>query len=373
MMRTASPPLNVIHTESSLGWGGQEIRILTEAAGMIARGHQVTLLTPGEAPIFEEAKLYGVPTQALPIAWRRPAGLRALRDWIRRNPVDLFNTHSSTDSWLVAVANASLRHAPPQVRTRHISAPISTGWSSRWLYTRATRHVVTTGEALRRTLIDTNGYPAERITSIPTGIDLRKFDPAHTESSIRRELGIDPQAPVITIVATQRSWKGHTYLFDAFAALKPRWPELQLLVVGDGPQWANLQAKIQADGLQDLHMAGLRRDIPQILAGSDIFALPSYANEGVPQSILQAMAMQLPIVSTPVGAIEEAVLDGKNGLLVQPHSAEAVADALHTLLGDPARRKAMGQEGRRIMQQEFSLERMLERMEAVFLAARERN
>ncbi|MBL8515099.1 MAG: glycosyltransferase, partial [Betaproteobacteria bacterium] len=110
-------PLSILHTESSLGWGGQEIRILTEARGFLDRGHQVTLLTPRAAPIFAAAEQRGIPVVDVDIAKKRLSHLSALRQWFK-NPgtrFDLVNTHSSTDAWLVAIAGVLDRHVPPAV------------------------------------------------------------------------------------------------------------------------------------------------------------------------------------------------------------------------------------------------------------------
>ena len=118
-------PLRIVHTESSLGWGGQEMRILAEAQGLARRGHAVTLLCPAEARIHAESAHWGVPVVALPIARKRLRGLRALRDWLAAHPADVVNTHSSTDSWLAALALRWLGRRTPIVRTRHISAPVA--------------------------------------------------------------------------------------------------------------------------------------------------------------------------------------------------------------------------------------------------------
>src|SRR5204862_440779 len=141
--------LHIVHAESSCGWGGQEIRVLTEARGMIACGHRVTLLAPAESRIAQVATGMGIAVQPLPIDRKRLSGLWAMFRWMRRNSrnVDVINTHSSTDSWLVALACALLPGAPPIVRTRHVSSPIASNAQTRWLYQRAASHVVVTGEA----------------------------------------------------------------------------------------------------------------------------------------------------------------------------------------------------------------------------------
>jgi len=135
--------MRIVHTESSLGWGGQELRILSESRGLARRGHEVTLLCPLEARIHAEAPSFGLRTVALPIAIKRIDGLLALRRWLRTNACDVVCTHSSTDSWLGALAALGLRR--PIVRMRHISAPAPRNALTRWLYGRPAR-IVTTGD-----------------------------------------------------------------------------------------------------------------------------------------------------------------------------------------------------------------------------------
>lgn len=360
--------MNIVHTEASCGWGGQELRILSEAAGLIARGHRVTLLCPAESGIFREAARFGVPAEALPIARKRPAGVAALRRWLASHEVDVVNTHSSTDTWLTALACATLRRPPPIVRTRHISAAIPRNLASRWLYATATRHVVTTGEALRRQLIADNGIPAAQVTSVPTGIDPQRFLPAADRAALRAELGLAPDGKYLGIVATLRSWKGHGYLLEAFAALaRPEWT---LLIVGDGPQREALERRVGELGLAGrVSLVGQQRDPERWLQALDVFCLPSYANEGVPQAVLQAMLTALPIVTTPVGAITEAVTDGKTALVVPPRDAAALAAALARLIDEPALAAALGAAARRDAEARFSREAMLDRMERIFADA----
>ena len=220
-----------------MGWGGQEIRILTEALGMLERGHRVTLLCPMEANIFSAAQKRQINVVNLPLGRKKLRGLFALRAWLKSQPADIINTHSSTDSWLAALAIATLKHPPPLIRTRHISAPVSKNASTRWLYDKATRHIVTTGEALRQQLIETNGFDPMHITSVPTGIDLSRFVPGDKRRA-RAQLGLSLDTPVIGIVATLRDWKGHRYLIDAFARMAAS--NALLLIVGDGPQLPRL-------------------------------------------------------------------------------------------------------------------------------------
>jgi glycosyltransferase involved in cell wall biosynthesis len=359
--------VRILHTESSTGWGGQEIRILTEAQGMIARGHQVALLTPASADIYPAAQRRKIPVVPLPMEKKRPRALLAMRKWLaaHRAQFEVINTHSSTDSWLVALARATLAGVPPVVRTRHVSTRVHNDRATRWLYQSASAHIVTAGEALRRQLVRENGFAAERITSVPTGIDLARFRPME-RADARRKLGLDSR-PALGILATLRDWKGHDYLLDAWQRLAPRFPDWQLVVIGDGPQRARLEGRVAHEGLAaSVRFVGNQDDVPLWLASLELFTLPSFGDEGVPQGIMQAMACGLAVVATSVGAIEEAVQRDRTGLIVPPRDAAALADALGLLMADPARRAAMGEAGRQYALAHFGIDGMLDKMEAVF-------
>ena len=355
-----SERLVVVHTESSLGWGGQEIRILSESQGLRRRGHDVRLLCPPEARIYGEAPKWGLPTAALPISRKNVAGFRALRGWLKAHRCDVVSTHSSTDSWLCALSLASLGRPVPMVRTRHISARVSGDPLTRWLYTRATLRIVTTGEALKRELVERNGFPAERIESVPTGVDPEVFRPGDRQAA-RAALRLPAEAMLIGIVATLRSWKGHRYLLEAL-------PEgAQLVIVGDGPQRGALETRATELGIAArVRFAGNQANVLPWLQSLDVFALPSYANEGVPQALLQAMLAGLPCVTTSVGSIVELAKDGKTALVVPPRDVDALRAALQTLCEDPHLASRLGTAARQHCAASFSRERMLERMEAIY-------
>lgn len=360
-------PLSIVHTETSAGWGGQEIRILTEASGMLARGHRVRLLAPSGTALARAAVRAGIPLTALPIERKRWRDLHAMRRWIRasRSQVDVLNTHSSTDSWLAAIACAVTPRAPPIVRTRHVSTVVNRHAATRWLYARATAHVVTTGEALRQQLASRLRIPGDRLTSVPTGIDLARFVPANATDA-RRQIGLPPQ-PTLGCVATLRDWKGHDYLLEAIASEREKWSGWTVVIVGDGPHRPKLEAHLAALRLGDsVRLVGHQDDVVPWLQAMDVVTLPSYGEEGVPQAIMQAMACGIAVVSTPVGAIEEAVSPGLTGLLVAPRSTAALAAGLAQLRDDPSLRARMGAQARLRALRDFGIERMLDRMEAIF-------
>ncbi len=334
---------------------------------MIGHGHQVTLACTHGARIFAEAPRFGVPVTALPIGRKRPQGVAALRRFLTKHPVDAINAHSSTDAWQVALTCRALKASPPLVRTRHISAPVPRDRLTRWLYTKATAHVVTTGEAIRSALIRDIGIDPARVTSIPTGVDPLRFAPRDKQEA-RRWLRLPETAPLVGICATLRSWKGHRYLIDAMPMLAHR--DAQLLIVGEGPQREALEHQVAALGLGNrVRLIGNQNDVAPWLAAFDVFALPSYADEGVPQALVQAMFVGAPCVTTDAGAIGEAAIADLTALVVAKENTIALAAAVDRLLGDAALGRSLATAARERVVAKFGLASMLEHMEAVFRRA----
>ena len=342
---------------------------------MMRRGHRVGLICPRSSRIFSEARRFGVPVTALPIARRRPVGIVALARFLATHPVNVVNTHSSIDSWLVALACrspwVSRARRPALVRTRHLSVPVPHDMLTRWLYTRATAEIVTTGESIRQQLIRGIGVAPERATSIPTGVDPKRYSPRDKAAS-RHTLGLPEDVPLVGIVATLRSWKGHRFLVEAMPLLARR--NAQLLIIGDGPQRDALERQIAELGLSSrVWLTGNQSNVVPWLAALDVFALPSYANEGVPQALIQAMHLGIPCVTTDAGAIGEIAIHDVTALVVSKQNAVALAGAIDRLLGDPALCARLAWSGRERALAKFSLEAMLDRMEAVFRRATNAN
>ena len=367
-------PLKILHTESSCGWGGQEIRILTEIHGTLNRGHSVTLITPAQSNIAREALKSGISTVCLDIEKKGLRGLFALRSWLKNNRVDVINTHSSTDSWLAAIACATLKNPPAIVRTRHISSPIPNNFASRWLYQRATALTATTGERLREQLIAKMGMDGNRVQSVPTGIDFTRYRPLDAvakHAARQRFFKSSNDIFIVGIVATLRSWKGHTYLLDAIKSLPA---DVHCLIVGDGPQAAALQQKIDEDGLSTrVSMTGNLGDVEIALNAFDCFVLPSYANEGVPQALMQAMACGLAVIATPVGSVDEIVTDGETGLMVPFKDSAAIASAITQLRTDSALRARLSAAALARAQARFGDTIMVDKMTALFSRAAAEN
>lgn len=146
--------LSIIHTESALAWTDQQARILAEVQGLMHRDHDVKLLCPPHALIHSEAARRRVPVLTLPIARKRPVGVKVLYEWFKRNRCDVVCTHSSTDAWLAALALLALGRPFPMVYAPQVPAPAPTNVATRWLYKRGANKIVAYGEAPEKELAE---------------------------------------------------------------------------------------------------------------------------------------------------------------------------------------------------------------------------
>ena len=351
----------VLHTEASRGWGGQEVRILAEIDWLQARGWRLLLACQQGSGIHAHAPRVRVPVT--PLSMRSPwdvIALARLCALIRRERVELVHTHSSVDGWLGGMA-ARLAGVPV-VRSRHVSIPIRRRWNP--VYSLLADRIVASGEAIRRILIDA-GVRGSKVVAFPAGVDLTRFSPGPACAPVRRELGLI--GPVIGSVAMFRGSKGHAELLEAFARLEGLFPEAALLLVGDGTRRLSLEELAKARGVGDrVVFTGFRDDVPELLRTMDCFVLASTRTEGVPQSLLQAMAVGCPVVATAVGGIPELVQHGVNGLLVPPGDPAALAAAIRTLLTEPARAREMAEQGRALVRSRFSHTHAVECLERLY-------
>ncbi len=357
-------PLTILHTEASLGWGGQEIRIVLEAESLSRLGHRLLIVAPPESRIFSEASARGI--TAIPLAMTRrtfPVALMRLIRLIEQHRVDIVNTHSSLDSWIASLAARLSTRRPRIIRTRHIHTAVRGG---KIIYGTLPDQIITTSEAIRQLLIARCGVRPDQIATIPTGVDLDQFHPAVPET-FRQEMGIGRETVLIGMVSVLRSWKGHQYFLAAVDRLRKQAARMAFVIVGDGP----IRGQIE-QWRADLHLeatvtlTGHRNDVPQILAALDVLVLPSYAHEGIPQILLQAQAMATAVVASDIDGIREVVIDGETGLLSPPRDSQALAGRIERLIGDAALRERLGQQSRARVLAQWTLPQMTDRILALY-------
>ena len=233
-----------------------------------------------------------------------------------------------------------------------LSALHSTGWPDgvghlNRLLTGITTGFIAVARAHGEHLATHEGFPEEKVFVIPNGIDTDRFqfDPDGRQHW-REQLGIPQDSPVAGIVAALRPEKNHELFVRAASAVTKQIPNAHFIVVGDGPERANIEGWINQLEMQDsIHLAGCTHEIPAVLSAMDLFALTSH-NEASPVSILEAMCCQRPVVATNVGSVRESVIDGKTGSLVDEGNLEQTVERWLDILGDKDLASQMGKQGR---------------------------
>lgn len=221
-------------------------------------------------------------------------------------------------------------------------------------------------QGVRDYLIEQCALDPAKVRVVPNGVDLERLRTHRPWAEVRQELGLAGNARVVGLVARLDHWgKGHREFLTALAALMDRYP-VEALIIGGGRREAEMRQLAAAMGLAGrVHFLGQRPDIPDLLAALDIFVLPSHS-EGVSLALLEAMGMGLPVIATAVGGLPEVVADGVNGLLIPSQDPEALAQALARLLDDPALAKKLGENARRQVEENFSLERLGRKINEIY-------
>jgi glycosyltransferase involved in cell wall biosynthesis len=272
---------------------------------------------------------------------------------------DVVNTHSSDDSWMAGFV-ARMLGVPLIIRTRHVSTPIGSAFS----YKAFPHLILTTSQAIRESLIAC-GIDQERIVAVPTGIDSNRF---HFSSSWRREIrekhGFSEEDILVGNICVLRSWKGLDFFIDTAARMPPQF---KFILVGDGPQRLRLQDKAKGMGLEDrLVFPGHQEAIEKYFSALDLYFFTSYANEGVPQSLLQARSVGLPMVVCRTPSVLEILQGVEDVITVEygdaPSACGALEKALQIARVPEDRRKYKND----WINSEHSLESMLERIRELY-------
>ena len=235
-------------------------------------------------------------------------------------------------------------------------------------------YALAVSEAVRRFVIEDFGIPSSRIEVLHYGMDIDGMAASGPDAGprIRREHGLDQDAPVITVMGRLIPEKGHEQLIRAMPMVLAACPAAVLVIVGDGPSRRDCERLVGALGLgAAVRFLGYRSDVPDLLAAADVAVVPSLWVEGFGYVALEAMCAGLPVVASRVGGLPEVVVHGETGLLVPAGDSEALAEALVQVLRDPDLRRSLGDAGRRRARL-FTVERHCARMTRVYARAVER-
>lgn len=354
----------ILHTESSTGWGGQEMRILREALGMRKRGHEIFFAVERGGHLVERAKREGFLVYEIDFSkYLAPIAVRKIIRIIKMHQIHLVNTHSSLDAWIAAVAARLKKRSI--VRTRHLSTSIRAGVNSRLLYGKLADFVVTTSSAIVSTIVNQANISKERCRCIATGVDeaALQVDPLQVRA-FRDRVAPEGQ-PLIGTACVVRSWKGIEDLLYAANILR----QCKWVIIGGGylERPKQLVKELQLEKI--VHFTGHLENPYPAIASLDFFALLSTAHEGISQALLQAAYLGKPLIATRVGGSPEICIEGETGRLVSPSHPDEVVRVIQQLIDHPAHAQEMGENAHRLVANRFTMNNTLDEMESVYAEA----
>jgi glycosyltransferase involved in cell wall biosynthesis len=368
-----SDSLKLLHLMSCRGWSSDAYWAGRVVRELEARGHRVTFVGRAgtEEKVLGRLRDLGVrDLRTLGFGGRRAplrtaADLRTLRRLLGGH--DLAHAHRGREHWLAAAAGVGARPPAPLVRTRHIVAPVRPHALNRWLYARATAHVITVSRAIREQYLAAGLLPPERVTAVLGGVDHRAFSPSVDGGPFRRGLGLAEDARTVGIMAGLRPMKDHTTFLGAAKLVAARHPAVRFVVVGDGPAGPAVRARVAELGLAAVVvMTGFVPRPEAAVAAMDVAVYSSRSSEGMGRVLYEYMAMARPIAATAVGLAPEILADGETALLVPPSEPAALARAIEILLDDREFAARAGARCRRLVEEAYSGEAVARAVETVY-------
>ncbi|MEW6071647.1 MAG: glycosyltransferase family 4 protein [Planctomycetota bacterium] len=366
-------PLSVAFVNSTHRWRGVKSWTLRVATGLERRGHKVHLFIARGNVFAAAAREAGLEVTEVRFGpdWN-PLAVRALRHGLASAGTQVVVTNVSKDNRTAGPASRALRL--PILQRVGASGDLRDRWKVRLEQRRYVDRIVVPARVIADRL---RAFPwldaGRRVSVIANGIDLERFRPGIGQGTLRRELGLDDATPLVVAASQISPVKGIPVLIEAFATLPALSPSPHLILIGEGDaESASLTQARRLGAADRVHALGFRRDLDLLLEDADLVAHPSmFDGEGLPNSVLEAMAKGKAIVATRIGGTGEAVEHGVEALLVEPGDAAGLSAALRDLLTDSELRARLGRAARGRAERDFDERAMVARMEALLLAVRE--
>jgi len=365
--------MKILLLATHLNLGGIGIYTTSLAGQLKALGNEVIVASSG-GELIEEIKREGIAHIDIPINTSADIGFHTIVSYlkllpiVRDKPIDII--HAQTRVTQIIANMLSRRSKAVFITTCH-------GFFKRRLFRRMFpcwgTHTIAISDAVRQHLVYDFKLPKEKISVVYNGIETKRFNrlvSSEDKLHIKKEYGLS-DLPVIGIISRLSSVKGHKYLLGAFASALKKMPDIQLLVVGDGPRKYKERLKSQAEALgitKRVKFHAACRDTAIPLSIIDVFCHPSL-QEGLGLSILEAMAMGIPVVASDVGGIYTLIQHKSNGLLVPSKDEEALSSAILDILSDKEKAKIMGKLSRSIVEQKFTIRMMTDGILKVYKKA----
>ena len=354
--------MTVLHTETLKRWGGQQNRVVTEAAGLNKKGHNVIIACHRGSVIAEKAREKGIKVYEVNMVKQAHVStIPRLMSIMKKEGVDIVSTHSSVDSW--AGGLAARLSGRRLVRFRHNLYPIGRDPLTRFIYSIPDR-IIVISNAVRDVLAGC-GLKKERLVTITSAVDAGRFDPSVPD--LRDELGISRDTTVIGNTSTFTEVKGQEDLLQAFNIIGRNIPCVLLFAGSLEEPFKSRYLSYVDPGFRDrVVFLGHRDDIPRVLKTIDIFVYPSLL-EGLGTALLEAMAMGKTAVVSDIPTFRDFIEDGVNGLFFRVNDPGDLAEKVLSLMRDKDPGRRLGENARATVLERFGIDRMVDLTESLYM------
>jgi glycosyltransferase involved in cell wall biosynthesis len=358
--------------------GGMEAHVMQLAQGLVRRGYEVATICspqPAIAPMRDALAGAGIPVHSLALRRRSATGavdrFRSLVNTLRRYPGAIVHLHftgfGGGDLVTLAARLAGSRAVVRSVHLPPVPPVTSRDRLSVRVRDRLLDKVIYVSEQTRREHLSLLGRDERRGTVVNNGVDVQRFSPDVPGDGVHAEFGIDQAAPIVgTVSRLGEERKGIRHFVEMASIVSRAHPTCQFLIVGEGSLRPALEQQTATLGIADrVVFAGERQDIPRLLGAMRVFVMPSLY-EACQYNLMEAMAMGLPVVSTPAGVAPDAILPGDTGILVPAGDGDALATGVLEVLEDPHLAQRLGRRAREMAVARFSLDAMVDGIASVY-------
>jgi glycosyltransferase involved in cell wall biosynthesis len=364
--------MKILQTCFSHSWGGLEMETLKISGQLVENGKSVYLIIPKASRLEREVKNYDKRIKTLSISGNYFSKLKSISKILKQENFDVIHTHLSHDLGLLMPALLLTGSKSKLFLTKHMASGIKKkDLIHRILYSRIDG-VFAISNYIKKNVLYTCPVKQEKVHLIPNGIDLHKFIPEKFDRDILREkMGIKNNSVVIGLIGRISPLKGHKEFVLAAEKLKPLIPNAVFLVAGGASYGEEVYEKeirnmVKKTGMDSqFKFLGFRNDIPEILSVIDILAFPSY-EESFGLTLLESMAMKVPVVAVGNAGILDIVIDNVSGILIPPRDSDALSKGIFKIYQDKNIREKFVNEGRQRVEKYFNLKKVMNEYEKYY-------
>ena len=362
-------PVNVLRVVIGLNQGGVQQGVLNLCRSVPAeRFRLIACAIENGGAIAKEIEQLGVEVIILGFKRQPWKTIRALVRVMREKNIHILHASSYHPSLYARIA-AIIAGVPVRISYEHVvfdnRRPVRIFLNR--ILAGSTHAFTAVGEAVAAQVRDWYSYDKKKVRVIHNGVDVDRFKPVLDRDAAKISLGLDPHRPVVSLVSRLDEEKGHRFLFEAAKKVALSW-DVQWLVVGTGRGEAAIKEQAKKNGVDGLiTFLGMRRDVPEILSATDIFAFPTL-QEGFPNSLIEAMSSGCAVIASDFPGNLEVAKNGHNALIVPMGDSSKLADAILALLSEPRLAQRLSKQARLDIKEEFSLEAYARKMTGLYQA-----